>query len=293
MTLILNGTDNSATTPAVTGTDTDTGVYYPAANQVALATNGTLALLVDASRNIGIGVTPSVSTLNGFIEGFYGSIGFTSGLGVSIAGNAYYDSNWKYKLASTATLQSQDSAGFKWFTAPTGTVGNAITFTQSLGLIHGSTLTLAGGTSSSGTGIAFPATQSASSDANTLDDYEEGTFTPVLNRDSSSPTVTYTDRQGKYTKVGNVVTVSISVVAASVSPTGSGNTTITGLPFANGSTTYTGQGAIGYNTAAVNTLSGSWIASTSVYFRSGTRSDGNDGGGWQTGYYDMSITYLV
>ena len=40
MTLILNGTDNSATTPAVTGTDTDTGIYYPAANVVAIATNG-------------------------------------------------------------------------------------------------------------------------------------------------------------------------------------------------------------------------------------------------------------
>jgi hypothetical protein len=61
MTLILNGTDNSATTPAVTGTDTDTGVYYPAANQVALATNGTLALIVNSSQNVGIGTaSPSV-----------------------------------------------------------------------------------------------------------------------------------------------------------------------------------------------------------------------------------------
>ena len=54
MTLILNGTDNSATTPAVTGTDTDTGVYYPAANQVALATNGTQAVIVNASQRVGI-----------------------------------------------------------------------------------------------------------------------------------------------------------------------------------------------------------------------------------------------
>jgi hypothetical protein len=52
MTLILNGTDNSATTPAVTGTDTDTGIYYPAANQVAIATNGTQAMLVDTSQNV-------------------------------------------------------------------------------------------------------------------------------------------------------------------------------------------------------------------------------------------------
>lgn len=52
MTLILNGTDNSATTPAVTGTDIDTGIYYPAANQVAIATAGTQAMLVDSSQNV-------------------------------------------------------------------------------------------------------------------------------------------------------------------------------------------------------------------------------------------------
>jgi len=51
MTLILNGTDNSATTPAVTGTDTDTGIYYPTSNQIAIATNGTQAMLVNASQN--------------------------------------------------------------------------------------------------------------------------------------------------------------------------------------------------------------------------------------------------
>ncbi len=54
MTLILNGTDNSATTPAVTGTDTDTGIYYPTSNQVAIATAGTQAMLVDASQNVTI-----------------------------------------------------------------------------------------------------------------------------------------------------------------------------------------------------------------------------------------------
>ena len=53
MTLILNGTDNSATTPAVQGgtAGTTTGVYYPATNQVAISTNGTQAMLVNASQN--------------------------------------------------------------------------------------------------------------------------------------------------------------------------------------------------------------------------------------------------
>jgi hypothetical protein len=55
----------------------------------------------------------------------------------------------------------------------------------------------------SGSGITFPATQSASSDANTLDDYEEGTWTPVITAQTGSLTA-YTS-SGIYTKVGRTV----------------------------------------------------------------------------------------
>jgi len=66
MTLILNGTDNSATVPAVTGTDTDTGIYYPTSNQVAIATNGTQAMLVDASQNVTFAGYSSLPNTFGF-----------------------------------------------------------------------------------------------------------------------------------------------------------------------------------------------------------------------------------
>ena len=78
--------------------------------------------------------------------------------------------------------------------------------------------------STSGAGITFPATQSASSDANTLDDYEEGTWTPSL-----GGTATYSDRQGNYTKVGRIVTLWSSMTVTLIG-TGS-TTTISGLPF--------------------------------------------------------------
>jgi hypothetical protein len=45
--------------------------------------------------------------------------------------------------------------------------------------------------SASGSGISFPATQSASSDANTLDDYEEGTWTPTVNNMTTTGTPAY------------------------------------------------------------------------------------------------------
>jgi hypothetical protein len=86
----------------------------------------------------------------------------------------------------------------------------------------------------SGAGITFPATQSASTDANTLDDYEEGTWTP-----SVGGTATYSIQTGRYTKVGNLVYVSVNLVISSI---GTGSTTeISGLPFtAGGTCTYSG-----------------------------------------------------
>ena len=82
----------------------------------------------------------------------------------------------------------------------------------------------------SGAGITFPATQSASSDVNTLDDYEEGTWTPTLSSTGTPPTVTtYSERLGYYTKVGNLVTV-ICELRVTLSAAGTGTVSIL-LPF--------------------------------------------------------------
>lgn len=51
----VRATGTSATTPAFTGSDTDTGMYFPASNQVRFSTGGTLALAIDSSQNVGIG----------------------------------------------------------------------------------------------------------------------------------------------------------------------------------------------------------------------------------------------
>jgi hypothetical protein len=92
--------------------------------------------------------------------------------------------------------------------------------------------------------ITFPATQSASSDANTLDDYEEGTWTPTLTGGTTNPTVTYGTRTGAYTKIGNVVTLFLRLSTTAISG-GSGSARIDGLPFAS-SNTYRNGGAVGY-----------------------------------------------
>jgi hypothetical protein len=80
--------------------------------------------------------------------------------------------------------------------------------------------------------INFPATQSASAGANTLDDYEEGSWTPVLGGSGGTSGQTYSSQLGTYVKIGKLVTVSFYIVLTNK---GTITTTvqISGLPFAN------------------------------------------------------------
>ena len=79
---------------------------------------------------------------------------------------------------------------------------------------------------STGAGITFPAAQSASSDANTLDDYEEGPWTPT---DGSGAGLTFTSASGSYTKIGRLVHVFGFVQYPSTA--NGNNATIASLPF--------------------------------------------------------------
>jgi len=80
-------------------------------------------------------------------------------------------------------------------------------------------------------GIKFPGTQSASADANTLDDYEEGTWTPSIQGNAAAGTVTYGAlRYGYYTKVGRKVTVGGRIDYSNFTGA-SGYLLINGLPF--------------------------------------------------------------
>jgi len=85
--------------------------------------------------------------------------------------------------------------------------------------------------SASGAGITFPATQSASTSANTLDDYEEGNWTPLMFGSSSNPTVTYgSDNYGRYVKIGKMVFIEGHLSWTAYSG-GSGSIQLAGLPF--------------------------------------------------------------
>lgn len=105
--------------------------------------------------------------------------------------------------------------------------------------------------------IAFPATQAPSSNANTLDDYEEGTFTPSFWADGGASGQVYAFRTGFYTKVGRLVTVQFDVKLSSKG-TLTGNVLLIGFPIA-GSTNTNGPCTFymawqGFNTALIGLM---------------------------------------
>ena len=80
-------------------------------------------------------------------------------------------------------------------------------------------------------GIGFPATQVASADPNTLDDYEEGTWTPTLSDTLGNSAVMTSGLSGFYTKVGNTVVATFNQMSWSSKGTLASNLTLSGLPF--------------------------------------------------------------
>jgi hypothetical protein len=122
----------------------------------------------------------------------------------------------------------------------------ASNFTQDLPAATGTVVIT--GTTPTLNGITFPATQVPSADANTLDDYEEGTFTPLYQPETGSfSSITYQEQFGAYTKIGNRVYVQGRIRTSSLSVgSASGAVNIAGLPFTviNNSTTGRNAGCL-------------------------------------------------
>ena len=123
--------------------------------------------------------------------------------------------------------------------------------------------------------IVFPATQVPSANANTLDDYEEGTWTPTLTFATPGDlSVAYTAREGNYTKIGRCTFLDVAIITSTFThTTASGAISITGVPFpsnvaAVGSLRWAGVTKAGY-TSLVTTISGGATSLSSVASGSG------------------------
>jgi hypothetical protein len=83
MSLILDGSnglsdvDGSAATPAIRGTDANTGIFFPAADTIAFSEGGAEAMRIDSSGNLGIG-TSSPATYDAKLAVFNGNLALTT-----------------------------------------------------------------------------------------------------------------------------------------------------------------------------------------------------------------------
>ncbi len=149
MSLILSGTnglsdvDGSAATPAIRGTDTNTGIFFPAADTIAFAEGGAESMRLDSNGNLGLGGTPKP-----YLNPNYNALDMHAGRTVLMSSsgtpqtnlltNGYYDStDSRFEYSQTGFAASnyvQQSGAHLWYTAASGTAGNAITFTQAMTL---------------------------------------------------------------------------------------------------------------------------------------------------------------
>mgnify|MGYP003644619711 CR=1 FL=1 len=232
---------NAATSGGLVTTADTSGVLQ-------LQTATTTAVTVDASQNVGIGTaSPTAKThivatttpvfivqsnnVNGGYQEFnngstaplYLGFGQTLITGISTSDAAIrYANNLIFGVNATERLRID--IGGRLLVGLTSANTNGSNFQVSQG-------------------VTFPATQSASGDANTLDDYEEGYFTATFTP-STSGTITLSGSYNtlSYTKVGRVVTITGEIVVSSASAPVGTSVSIGGFPFAAGTGTASSTG---------------------------------------------------
>lgn len=120
--------------------------------------------------------------------------------------------------------------------------------------------------------LQFPATQNPSSDANTLDDYEEGTWTPTLTFGNLAVGMTYANRSGTYCKVGRQVSL-VGTFALSAKGSSTGTARLGGLPFT--SMAQDGGSFIAGYTANLSTITGAVMGTLGASATTANLTNGN------------------
>ena len=177
-------TDRTITLP-------DESVTLGAATPSITDNGDATAITIDSNENVGIAVTPESGWSTKVMQLGRTSIGAgNDATGGQMNWNAYYDGNWKYKDSLEATRYAMNNA-HTFQVAASGSANGAITWTTGFEV-------LGDGKARAKNGLLFGTDTTT---ANTLDDYEEGTFT-VTSSDSGG---SFYGTGGHYVKVGGIV----------------------------------------------------------------------------------------
>jgi hypothetical protein len=219
--------------------DLNTGIWFPAADTVAVSTAGSERLRIDSNgltlatttssvRNITIGGNGASISLAGTNGGIYfgatgsptGSGGFGANSAIARAGG-----NDFHLLGSIAGDLCIAVEGTKKIIFGTSASSGSAEIRASI--TSDGYLRMASGSG----GIQFNGDTAA---ANALDDYEEGVWTPAIGTSTASVTYAAEGQLGTYTKIGRAVNFTAQINLATVTSNGSGTFIISGLPFASG-----------------------------------------------------------
>ena len=160
----------TAAAPAITRTgDTNTGIFFPAADTIAFAEGGTEAMRLDSVGNVGIGVTPSPSVLSGKVF----EIGFSGGNANMFqnnvddwwfSSNAYYNgTSWVYNKTGTISQYHMFNGTHVWLNQVSGTAGTSASAPVERMLIDSSGNVLIGMSGVSATGARMDVAQQTNS----------------------------------------------------------------------------------------------------------------------------------
>ena len=122
-------------TPAITTTgDTNTGIYFPAADTIAFTEGGAESMRINSSGNVGIGVVPSAwSGATALQVGSGGAFFDFGSSNVVLGSNVFFNgTNNLYINTDSASYYQQSNGVHIWATAASGTAGNIISFSESM-----------------------------------------------------------------------------------------------------------------------------------------------------------------
>ena len=202
-------------------------------NSVQSSVRATIRQTNDANANSGLAIQKKHSTLHP-ANHWYGDISFEGW-----DGSGYHKGGLIECVAEGTPANDNMPGGLRFSTNP----GQASP-TEKLRITKDGDVQVKTGNlviSTAGKGIDFSATSDvAGMTSELLDDYEEGSFTPSWQMTQNSPSITYYDQQGQYTKIGRVVHFQIYLRINAVNANGSGILYVSGLPFT--AVSNTGQG---------------------------------------------------